>query len=119
MPRFSATLLDHAAHPRNGGDLTGANRVGNASLAGEAPRITIMLHVEGNVVEEAMFRTFGCGVTIAACSMLTLKIVGQSVERCREMTPGDLIDSLEGIPADKQFCARLAIEALRNALDQD
>lgn len=90
--------------------------IGNSQLAGAAPRITIQLKLHDERVAEASFLAFGCGVTIAACSMLTELVIGRSLSECRRLQSVDLIDALGGIPPDRQFCADLAIAALKNAV---
>lgn len=118
MPRFSATLLDHAESPRNGGKLDSANAVGMASLNGQAPYTTIHLRIEENeAIADAKFEAFGCGVTIAACSALTELVIGQTVSEAEELSPTDITSALDGIPPDKQFCAHLANSALHNAIE--
>jgi len=93
-----------------------ADAVGKASLGGRAPYVTIYLKAQDAIVTRAMFQTFGCGISIACCSMLTEMIGGSSVADCGTLTGESLIEALSGIPADKQFCAHLAVEALRDAL---
>ena len=117
MSRFSETLLDHARSPRNGGRMEDANAVGSASLNGKAPRVSISLKIENNTVTHAQFEAFGCGVTIACGSVLTEMIIGRSVDECRHIEVRDVIDGLNGIPTDKQFCSELAVNALQHVLD--
>jgi NifU-like protein involved in Fe-S cluster formation len=117
MPRFSHVLLDHARSPRNAGRMHEPDRIGEASLDGSAPRVTIQLRIVGDHVVEARFLAFGCGVTIAACSMLTEMIRGRHVHDLQRLEPGDVIDALDGMPSDKAFCADLAVAALRDALE--
>ncbi len=116
MSGYPATLLDHALAPRNGGVMESPDAVGRASLDGRAPRIAIYLRVAEGRVTGAMFQAFGCGVTIACCSALTEMVAGRFVDECRRFTPQAIDEVLSGIPAEKQFCAQLAIDALRDAL---
>jgi nitrogen fixation NifU-like protein len=117
MPRFSEVVLDHAARPRNVGELPNANQIGKADVNGRAPRITIALRVDNQVVTASSFRAFGCGVTIAACSMLSEIIIGRSIAHCLTITEASLVEALDGLPEDKRFCAALAIRALRDAIE--
>ncbi|MCH7725477.1 MAG: iron-sulfur cluster assembly scaffold protein [Planctomycetes bacterium] len=116
MPRFSQTLLDHARSPRNAGKLDRADAVGEASLHGRAPYTTVYLTFDGDVIAQASFEAFGCGVTIASCSALTEIIVGKTEEECLGIESETVMKALNGIPADKAFCAELAVEALRMAI---
>ena len=104
--------------PRNPGEMKSPDAVGRADIHGRAPRCTIYLKVSGDKVEQATFQTFGCGYSIAACSALTELITGKSLTDCRQLTATHVIQTLDGMPEEKQFCARLAIDALQNALDQ-
>ena len=116
MSRYSARLLDHVLSPRNGGAMDSPDAIGKASLAGRAPYVTIYLQVRQGVVTKAMFQTFGCGVSIACCSVLTEMITGRALIDCRSLTGESLIETLAGIPPEKQFCADMAIDALQDAL---
>lgn len=73
--------------------------------------------VEGQLVKAARFRTYGCVPAIAACSCLAEWVEGLAVDEARSLTPRQLIDRLGGLPPQRLFCAALAIEGLRNALD--
>jgi len=108
--------MEHVQAPRNGGAMDAAHAAGRASLGGRAPYVTIYLKARDAIVTKAMSQTFGCGVSIACCSALTEMITGRSVADCETLTGESLIESLSGIPADKQFCAHMAVDALRDAL---
>jgi NifU-like protein involved in Fe-S cluster formation len=91
--------------------------VGHASLDGRAPRVTVHLRIRDEIVEQLMFQAFGCGVTIASCSVLTELATGRRIAECAAITPAQVIAALSGMPDDKRFCADLAIQALRDALE--
>ena len=91
--------------------------VGKASLDGRAPYVSIFLRLDGELITKASFQAFGCGVTIAVCSMLTDLITGQTVSCCGNLTDDTLVEALD-VPPDKQFCAGLVIGALQDALQQ-
>lgn len=118
MPRFSAILLDHAEAPRNSGLMERPDFTGSANLNGRAPYVTVGLGVEGGVVREARFEAFGCGVTIAAASMLTELATGRSIFDCLKITPDEVSTRLGGIPPDKGHSAPLVVEALRDAIEK-
>ncbi len=71
MALYSANLLDYARYPRNGGVMESPDAVGKASLNGRAPYVTIYLQAKQQIVTAAKFQTYGCGVSIACCSVLT------------------------------------------------
>ncbi len=60
--------------------------------------------------------TDGCGLTVACGSMLTTMIEGLSVEEAQEITPQQLIEALDGLPAENTHCAKLAVDTLLKAI---
>ena len=90
--------------------------VGRASLNGRAPYLTIYLKMAHRVVAKASFQAFGCGYTIACCSALTEMVTGKTIDQCLSINPEQLIEALDGMPEYKQFCAQLAIDAVRDAI---
>ena len=78
--------------------------------------MTIYLRIREGVVKRAQFQTFGCGYSIACCSVLTDRVKGKELQECREISSTDLADVFGGLPANKQFCADLAIRALHAAI---
>ena len=76
----------------------------------------LYLRIEDERIAAAKYHTVGCGPTIASGSMLTEMIKGKSIAECRELAVGNLIEALDGVPADKLHCPALAIGALKDAL---
>ena len=91
--------------------------VGQASVGGHAPYLTLHLLIDDGRVSDARFKTFGCGYSIAAGSMLTVLITGRSLAACDQLTAEELERALGGLPLNKRFCAVLAINALKNGLE--
>jgi len=89
---------------------------GKASLRGRAPYVTIYLRISAETVTQAMFQTFGCGYSIACCSVLTELITGARIDDCRKLTADDLVNALDEIPPEKRFCAEMAVQAMHDAL---
>jgi nitrogen fixation NifU-like protein len=112
--RYSARTVDHFQHPRNVGRLADADRVGRVDDPGTETTITIYVKLEAGLVAAATFRTFGCSACVAASSALTELMPGR---RATDAPTADEIDAaLDGLPADKRYCADLAAEAARRAL---
>lgn len=118
MSRPSSTIADHFNLPRNAGEMRSPDAVGHASLDGRAPRVTIYLKTDGKVISQAMFQTFGCGFSIAACSLLTELVAGKTFDECLSLSDKTLIAALNGMPPEREFCAQLAMDALRDAISQ-
>jgi len=93
--------------------------VGQASLNGTPPFISIFLSVGDGFVKRATFQAQGCGVTTAACSVLTGHVVGKTIEECRLLTPEAICLQLEGVPPDKMHCVHVCLKALHNAFNDE
>jgi NifU-like protein involved in Fe-S cluster formation len=116
MSTMPEMVLDHAASPSNRGTMESPSAIGKANLGGQPPEVVVYLQLSGDTIERAMFEAHGCGYTIACCSVLTELIAGKSVEFCRTLTPAAILAELGEVPAHRQFCAALAVEALRDAV---
>jgi nitrogen fixation NifU-like protein len=116
MANFSETLMDHFTSPRNSGTIDEPDRIGQAGTLGQGPFMVLYLRLNADLITHAKFRTYGCGTTIAAGSMLTELIIGRTLAFCRALTTDDLIAALDGVPPEKLHSPALAIAALQNAL---
>lgn len=116
MSRFSHILMEHFSEPRNQGRLDAPDRVGTAGTLGQGPFLVLYLKLEDGRVSEVKYQCNGCGVTIAAGSMLTELIQGRTLEECRRITPEQVAAALGGVPPDKGHAPLLAVTALRDAL---
>ena len=116
MSRFSATLREHARYPSNQGLLEDADAMGQASVNGHPPFITIYLKFAADRVTQARFAAHGCGVTTAACSVLTELVTDLSQQECLALTHADVERALDGLPPDKAHCGKVAVMALHDAL---
>lgn len=116
MGKYSDTLMDHFMAPRNSGALESPDVTGHAGTPGRGPFLILYLRITEGQVTAAKFQTYGCGPTIACGSMLTETIIGRSLEDCSRLTIEELIERLDGVPAEKMHSPALAIAALRDAL---
>jgi nitrogen fixation NifU-like protein len=119
MGRYSETLMEHFNSPRNGGVLEHPDRVGIVGVPGQGPFFVLYLKLDGDRVREARYRTYGCGPTIAAGSVLTELIAGRTIEECRGLTTEDVIAALDGVPPEKLHCPTMAVAALHKAVEAD
>jgi len=113
---YSDTFKDHLAHPRNGGELAGANCVAEEANPVCGDRIRLSLMVTGGRVVSAKFLAYGCPHTLVCASVLTEMIKGQSVAEVDHLTRAELVHAVGGLPARKRHAASLALETLRRAL---
>ena len=115
---YSEKVMDHFTNPRNVGEMPDAScmgEVGNAKC-GDIMRIYLKINDDG-VITDAKFNTFGCASAIASSSMATEMVKGRTIAEARKLTNQDVVDALDGLPAQKIHCSVLADEAINAALD--
>jgi nitrogen fixation NifU-like protein len=117
---FSNRIEEAIKHPKNLGELDGADAVGTVGSedCGDMLRMWVKFkEVDGKrVIDRATFQTFGCGTAIAVASVATELISGKTVEEALTMSGEDLSAPLGSLPPLKIHCAQLVEEALRSAL---
>ncbi len=114
---YSDIVMDHFYSPRNGRRMERPDVIGKAGDPERGgPFMLLYLRVRGERIEEATFQTYGCGPAIAAGSLLTEKIAGEAVAAARVWDEDAIERALGGLPMQKRHCARIAAEALSDAL---
>ncbi len=113
---YSTILKDHLEHPRNAGELVGANAVAEQTNPICGDQLRLMLFIEDDSITTARFLAYGCPPTIACGSALTQLLAGMKIEQALGLTRHDIAHALDGLPARKLHAAALAIETLRAAL---
>jgi nitrogen fixation NifU-like protein len=117
---YSDKVVDHYNNPRNVGTLdkssteVGTGLVG-APECGDVMRLQIRVNPETQVIEEAKFKTFGCGSAIASSSLATEWIKGRKVEDALAIKNTDIVKELS-LPPVKIHCSVLAEDAIRAAI---
>ena len=117
---YSDKVVDHYNNPRNVGTLdkaagdVGTGLVG-APECGDVMRLQIRVNPETRVIEEAKFKTFGCGSAIASSSLATEWIKGRTVEDALAIRNTDIVKELS-LPPVKIHCSVLAEDAIRAAI---
>ena len=117
---YSDKVIDHYNNPRNVGQLdkssteVGTGLVG-APECGDVMRLQIRVNPETQVIEEAKFKTFGCGSAIASSSLATEWIKGRTVSDALEIKNTDIVKELS-LPPVKIHCSVLAEDAIRAAI---
>ncbi len=117
MPAYSEKVMDHFTNPRNVGEIenpSGVGTVGNAKC-GDIMRMYLDIDDDG-IIQEAKFKTFGCGAAIATSSMATELVRGKTVQEALEVTNKAVMEALDGLPPVKVHCSLLAEEAIHAAL---
>ena len=116
MALYSEKVMDHFTHPRNVGVIENADGVGEVGNAKCGDIMKIYLKIDGNIISDVKFETFGCGSAIASSSMATEMIKGKSIDDAMALTNKAVAEALDGLPAHKMHCSVLAEEAIKNAL---
>lgn len=115
---YSEQVIDHYENPRNVGKMdttdpsVGTGMVG-APACGDVMKLQIK--VEGGVIEDAKFKTYGCGSAIASSSLLTEWVKGKTLEEAKEIKNTDIVEELS-LPPVKIHCSVLAEDAIRSAI---
>ncbi len=106
---YSEKVMEHFANPRNVGemqDYSGVGEVGNPKCG----------EVEGDIITDVSFMTFGCGAAIATSSMATELIKGKTIGEALKLTNKAVMEALDGLPPVKVHCSVLAEQAIKAAV---
>jgi Fe-S cluster assembly scaffold IscU len=118
---YSDKVVDHYNNPRNVGTLdksagdVGTGLVG-APECGDVMRLQIRVNPETQVIEEAKFKTFGCGSAIASSSLATEWVKGKTVDEALAISNTDIVRELS-LPPVKIHCSVLAEDAIKAAIE--
>jgi nitrogen fixation NifU-like protein len=105
---YSKQVLDHYENPRNVGMV-------GAPACGDVMRLQIKINDDG-VIEDARFKTYGCGSAIASSSLLTEWVKGKTLEEASNIKNTDIVEELE-LPPVKIHCSVLAEDAIKSAIE--
>src|ERR1700750_2626475 len=117
---YSDKVLDHYSNPRNVGSMdknsseVGTGLVG-APECGDVMKLQIKVNPQTNVIEDAKFKTFGCGSAIASSSLATEWVKGKTVEEALQIKNTEIVNEL-ALPPVKIHCSVLAEDAIRAAI---
>jgi nitrogen fixation NifU-like protein len=116
---YSDKVIDHYENPKNVGtmdkedDNVGTGLVG-APACGDVMRLQLRINDDG-IIEEAKFKTFGCGSAIASSSLITTMVKGKSIEEAEQIKNSDIAQELN-LPPVKIHCSVLAEDAVKSAI---
>ncbi len=113
---YSEKVMDHFTNPRNVGEIADADGVGEVGNAKCGDIMKMYLKIEGDVIRDVKFKTFGCGAAIATSSMATELIKGKTIDEALKLTNKAVVEALEGLPPAKLHCSVLAEQAMKSAI---
>ncbi|HNL35967.1 MAG TPA: Fe-S cluster assembly scaffold IscU [Agitococcus sp.] len=117
---YSEKVIDHYENPRNVGNLdkndthVGTGMVG-APACGDVMRLQIRVNDEG-VIEDARFKTYGCGSAIASSSLVTEWLKGKTLDQAQQIKNAEIAEEL-ALPPVKIHCSVLAEDAIKAAIE--
>jgi len=113
---YTEKVMDHFTNPRNVGEISNADGIGEVGNAKCGDIMRIYLKVEDNIIKDVKFKTFGCGAAIATSSMVTEMVKGKSLDDALEISNAAVAEALDGLPPAKMHCSNLAADALHEAI---
>ena len=112
---YSEKVVDHYNNPRNVGSFAKDTPGIGTGLVGDVMKLQIKVNVQTGVIEDAKFKTFGCGSAIASSSLATEWLKGKTVDEAAKIKNTDIVNELK-LPPVKIHCSVLAEDAIKAAL---
>ena len=116
MALYSDKVMDHFQNPRNVGKMDDADGIGEVGNATCGDIMKIYLKINGDIITDVKFKTFGCGAAIATSSMATEMIKGKPLSEALQLTNKAVVEALDGLPPVKVHCSVLAEQAIKHAI---
>lgn len=117
---YSDTVKDHFINPRNVYDPDEKFEANAQGIVGNikcGDQMLFMLKIEGDVIKDVRWKTYGCASAIASTSMLAESVKGMDIRKAYTIKPSDIAEKLGGLPENKIHCSVLGDKALRAAID--
>ncbi|MGI6120597.1 MAG: Fe-S cluster assembly scaffold protein NifU [Desulfosporosinus sp.] len=114
---YSEKVMDHFTNPRNVGELENPDGIGEVGNAKCGDIMRIYLDIEGDIIKDIKFKTFGCGAAVATSSMITEMVKGKTIEEALAISNVAVAEALGGLPPVKMHCSNLAADALHKAIE--
>lgn len=114
---YTEKVMDHFTSPRNVGEITEPDGVGQVGNPACGDIMKIYLKVKDERIDDIKFKTFGCGAAIATSSILTEMVKGKTLGEAMTVTNKAVAEALGGLPPQKMHCSNLAADALHKAIE--
>ncbi len=115
--QYSEKVMEHFRNPRNVGVIDNASGIGKVGNPVCGDIMNLYIKVEGDIIIDAKFKTFGCGAAISTSSMVTELVKGKTIKEALEVSNHAVAEALGGLPSIKMHCSVLAEGALKSAID--
>lgn len=116
MAMYNDKVMDYFMNPKNVGDMENPDAVGTYGSPVCGDMMEIYLKIEGDVIVDAKFKTFGCGSAIASSSVATEMIKGKTLEEALTLSNKNFVDELGGLPGPKIHCSVMSEQAVKLAI---
>jgi nitrogen fixation NifU-like protein len=114
---YNDKVMDHFRNPRNVGEVENPDGIGQAGNPVCGDIMELSIKVEGDVIKDVKFKTFGCGAAIATSSMVTELVKNKRIDEALTVSNKAVAEALGGLPPIKMHCSVLAEEALKAAIE--
>ena len=111
---YSEKVIDHYENPRNVGSMDKKDSAVGTGMVGDVMQLQIRVNDDG-IIEDAKFKTYGCGSAIASSSLITEWVKGKSLEEAGAIKNSQIAEELE-LPPVKVHCSILAEDAIKAAI---
>lgn len=116
--KYSDKVIEHFNNPKNVGSFKDVKNVGTGIVGAPACGDVMQLQLkisDAGIIEDAKFKTFGCGSAIASSSLVTTLVIGKNLEQVKTIKNVDIAQQLE-LPPQKIHCSVLAEDAIKAAI---
>ena len=113
---YTEHVMEHFYNPHNMGEIENADGIGEVGNPKCGDIMKMYIKVEGNIITDVKFKTFGCGAAVATSSIATEMIKGASLDDALKLTNKAVVEALDGLPEVKLHCSVLAEQAIKSAL---
>lgn len=114
---YNDKVLNEFFNPQNVGVIKGASGKGKIVSAIDGEIMKIYIQVEGELITNAQFQTFGCVAAIACSSVATRLMINKTIEQAKLISAEDIIKELGELPESKMHCVAMAEETIKDAIE--
>lgn len=113
---YNKKVLSIFQNPSNAGGMKGANGTGKVGEVGCGDIMKFYLLIEDEIITDARFKVFGCCAAIAAADVACDLVKDMNLQEAQNLTSADIMEVLEDLPTNKVYCASLAVDGIKDAI---